>query len=177
VLLVDADLRKPGVHQLFDLPNAEGLTSLLRNDDVSLDRVAQATEQGNLQVITTGSLPPNPAELLGSQRMRGTLDRMLAGFDLVIFDSPPLRAVADAAILSSFLDGTVFVVDTNSSRRRAVRQGREALSRAGAHVLGVVLNRISGAGRGSYNGYYVAYGLEDQKRAGTVSEETGRQPG
>jgi capsular exopolysaccharide synthesis family protein len=177
VLLVDADLRKPGVHQLFDLPNAQGLTSLLRNEEVGLDAVAQGTEQGNLRVITTGSLPPNPAELLGSQRMRALLDRMLSEFDLVVFDSPPLRAVADAAILSSFLDGTVFVVDTNSSRRRAVRQGRDALSRAGAHVLGVVLNRISGVGRTSYGGYYVAYGLDEQKRASRASEEPGRQPG
>ncbi len=70
VLLVDADLRKPGVHVVFDLPNAHGLTTLLRSDEVSLDAIAQATEQDNLRVLTTGPLPPNPAELLGSQRMR-----------------------------------------------------------------------------------------------------------
>jgi Mrp family chromosome partitioning ATPase len=67
VILVDADLRKPGVHRLFDLPNASGLTSLLRTDDVALDDVAQATEEEHLRVVTTGPLPPNPAELLGSR--------------------------------------------------------------------------------------------------------------
>lgn len=176
VLLVDADLRKPGVHHLFDLPNIQGLTSLLRNDVGSVAAVVQPTEQANLGVITTGSLPPNPAELLGSQRMRGVLDQLLASADLVIFDSPPLRAVADAAILSSLVDGTVFVVDTKTSRRRAVRQGSEALARAGAHVLGVVLNRMAGTGHASYAGYYVAYGIDEQKPR-TMPEEPGRQPG
>ncbi len=173
VLLVDADLRKPGVHQLFDLPNTQGLTSLLRNDAVSVDAIAQPTEQANLRVITTGSLPPNPAELLGSQRMRAVLDRLLAEEDLVIFDSPPLRAVADAAILSSMVDGTLFVMDTSSSRRRAVRQGREALSRAGAQLLGVVLNRVAGT---AHAGYYISYSVDDQK-ARPMPDEPGPQPG
>jgi capsular exopolysaccharide synthesis family protein len=142
VLLVDADLRKPGVHLVFDLPNAHGLTTLLRSDGVSLDAIAQATEQDGLRVLTTGPLPPNPAELLGSQRMPAILERLKAGGDLLIFDSPSLEGVTDSAILSSFLDGTIFVIEARRGRRRAIGQGRETLARAGANVLGVVLNRI-----------------------------------
>ena len=142
VLLVDADLRKPGIHVVFDLPNSIGLTSLLRSDDARLDAIAQPTEQDNLRVLTTGPLPPNPAELLGSQRMRTVLRQLQADEDLVIFDSPPLQAVTDSAILSSFLDGTLLVIDAEHSRQRTVRLGRETLAKAGANVLGAVLNRL-----------------------------------
>ena len=154
VLLVDADLRQPGVHRVFNLANAHGLTTLLRRDDVSLDAVLQKTEQDNLRVLTTGPLPPNPAELLGSHRMRAAVDRLKAEADLLIFDSPPLQAVTDAAILSSFLDGTLLVVDAGRSRRRAVRLARQALERADAKVLGVVLNRIPVGARSEYADYY-----------------------
>jgi capsular exopolysaccharide synthesis family protein len=158
VLLIDADLRKPGVHLLFDLPNAHGLTSLLRSDEVSLDAIAQITEQDNLRVLTTGPLPPNPAELLGSQRMPAILERLKAGGDLVIFDSPPLQAVTDSAILSSYLDATLFVIDARRSRRRIVRLAREALAKAGANVLGAVLNGIPARAQSDYAGYYGGYG-------------------
>jgi polysaccharide biosynthesis transport protein len=162
VLLVDADLRKPGVHLVFDLPNTHGLTTLLRSDEVSLDAIAQTTEQANLRVLTTGPLPPNPAELLGSQRMRVILEQLRAGGDLVVFDSPPLQAVTDAAILGSFLDGTLLVIDAGHGRKRAVRQGREALARAGAKVLGAVLNRVPAPARSDYGDYY---GSEGGRRA------------
>src|ERR1019366_6308401 len=93
--------------------------------------VAQATEQENLAVITTGPLPPNPAELLGSKRMKVVLERLAAGVELVIIDSPPLRAVTDAAILASITDGTIFVIDAGHTRRGAAVSGREGGGRAG----------------------------------------------
>jgi succinoglycan biosynthesis transport protein ExoP len=177
VLLIDADLRKPGVHLVFDMPNTQGLTTLLRSDEVSLDAIAQVAEQDNLRVLTTGPLPPNPAELLGSQRMRAILERLKAGSDLLIFDSPPLQAVTDSAILSSFLDGTLFVIDTGHSRRRAVSLGREALDRAGAKVLGAVLNRIPVSVDAQYADYYGgSYGSEagSDKRVRATEESPGR---
>ena len=157
VILLDADLRKPGVHKVFDLPNAAGLTSLLRTDDVAIDDVVQATEEERLQVITTGLLPPNPAELLGSNRMKTILERLVAAADLVIVDSPPLQAVTDAAILSAITDGTLLVIDAERTRRGAAGHGREALAKADARVLGVALNRIS-ARAGSNYVYYDYYG-------------------
>jgi len=168
VILLDADLRKPGVHRLFDLPNTSGLTSLLRTDDVALDDVAQATEQERLRVVTTGPLPPNPAELLGSRRMQTILERLVAAADLVVIDSPPLQAVTDAAILASITDGTLLVIDAGRTRRDAAGRGREALAKAGARVLGAALNRLSQRGRGDYvyYDYYGAYGAEAKAKAG-----------
>jgi non-specific protein-tyrosine kinase len=158
VLLVDADLRKPGVHSVFNLPNTNGLTSMLRSDAATLEATAQRTEQANLRILTTGPLPPNPAELLGSQRMRLVLERLRGGGDLLVFDSPPLRAVTDAAILSSFLDATLLVVDAGVSRRGSLRLGMEALSKAGANVLGAFLNRS----RDRVQAGYMDYGAEPE---------------
>ena len=154
VLLVDADLRKPGVHVMFDLPNSHGLTTLLRSDDVGVEAVAHATEEANLQVLTTGPLPSNPAELLGSQRMRRVVDRLGEKVDLIIFDSPPVQAVTDASVLSSFLGGTVLVIRAARSRRGTVRQAREALTKADATVLGAVLNRVPKVAHSAYSVYY-----------------------
>lgn len=175
VLLVDADLRKPGVHAVFNLPNAHGLTTLLRNDDVSLDAISQATEQDNLQVLTTGPLPPNPAELLGSPRMQRILEKVKAGADLIIFDSPPLHSVTDSAILGSFLDGTILVIDAKGSRRRAVRPATEALARAGANVLGAVLNGIPAKAQSGADYYGGFYGSD--QGAGAQSRDTEKSPG
>jgi non-specific protein-tyrosine kinase len=154
VLLVDADLRKPSVHTIFALPNAHGLTSMLRSETVTVDAVAHASEQANLRVLTTGPLPPNPAELLGSHRMQAVLETLQKSADLIVFDSPPLQAVTDAAVLSSFTDGAILVVDARSSRRRSVRQAKETLDRAGARILGIVLNRVDRKNSSEYSGYY-----------------------
>lgn len=157
VLLVDADLRKPAVHTLFDVPNTQGLTTMLRSDSVTLESVAHTNEQERLKVLTSGPLPPNPAEMLGSQRMLTVLQRLQAGQDVLIIDSPPLRVVTDAAILSAFVDGTLLVIDASKSRRAAVRLGREALTRVNAQVLGVVLNRVptpSHVGNPLFDGYH-----------------------
>ena len=139
VLLVDADLRTPSVHRVFNARNAHGLTTLLRNDSVGLEEIVQVTQQANLRILTTGPLPPNPVELLGGQRIRTTLDRLKADYDLVILDGPPLDAVTDSALLSSFLDGTLFVIAAGRSRRAEVLTGSELLARAHAKVLGAVL--------------------------------------
>ena len=153
VLLVDADLREPGVHIAFKLPNPAGLTTLVRKDGLGLDAVAQPTEQAGLRILTSGPLPPNPAELLGSQRMRTVLEQLASEVDLVVIDSAPLRGLTDSAILSSYVDGTVLVIDARRSRRQAVRQSREVLAKAGADVLGAVLNRIPEKAHASQYGY------------------------
>ena len=178
VLLLDADLRKPGVHLLFNLPNLHGLTTLLRRDGTSIETTVQRTEQDNLHVLTTGSLPPNPAELLGSKRMRAILETFEAGYDIVVVDSPPIQAVSDAAILSSFMDGSVFVVDAARSRRRAIHHAYAALDRAEAHVLGAILNRVPVGSRASYAGYYGdVYGADPGFGVATAQTgDTGGKP-
>jgi len=143
VLLVDADLRAPNIHTIFNVSNATGLTDLLRNEGANAAEVILPTEVDGLRILTAGVPPAIPAELLASRRMQAVLERLQADVDLVIVDSPPVRSVADPAILSSFLDATLLVVQAGHSRRPAVREGAEALTRANARILGVVLNRLS----------------------------------
>jgi capsular exopolysaccharide synthesis family protein len=154
VLLVDADLRKPGVHSLFNLPNQHGLTTLFRDENATIASVSQVTELDKLKVITSGALPPNPAELLGSKRWHAILERLKAEADLVIIDSPPLQAVTDPALLAAAVDGTVFVVHARKTRRGAIRQGFAALARSDGKILGVVMNRLK---QREYDQYYYAY--------------------
>jgi len=109
-------------------------------------------------VITTGALPPNPAELLGSHRMKSVLERIRGEADIVILDSPPLQVVTDAAVLATEVDGTLLVIDAGRTRSGAVRQARESLDRVGAKVLGAVINRLSDrAGAYYYYAYYSGY--------------------
>jgi non-specific protein-tyrosine kinase len=171
VLLVDADLRKPGVHGVFKLPNQNGLTTLFRDGAATVSSVAQETELDNLKIITSGPLPPNPAELLGSQRWHAILERLKAEADLVIIDSPPLQAVTDAALLAAVVDGTVFVIHARRTRRGAVRQGREALARGGGKILGVVMNRLKKREYDEY--YYGYYSYYDSDSAGGAEGQAG----
>ena len=117
VLLVDADLRKPGAHEIFGLPNVHGLTTLLGTDAIRAEAIVQPTAQVNLDVLSPGTLPPNPADLLGSQRMKAVLKSLASSYDLLVFDSPSLEVLSDSAVLSSFVDGTILVVDAGRSRR------------------------------------------------------------
>ena len=176
VLLVDADLRKPGLDGLFGLSNEFGLTTLFRDDAVTVQEVAQETELDSLKIVTTGPLPPNPAELLGSERWRAILGRLEAASDLVILDSPPLQAVTDAALLAAVVDGTVFVVHARRTRRGAVRQGRDALARGGGKILGVVMNRLKKREYDEYYySYYGYYGSDKDRGAGGQAGEGGVQ--
>jgi non-specific protein-tyrosine kinase len=133
--------------------------------------LSQSTEQANLHILTTGPLPPNPAELLGSQRMQAVLELLRKSADLVIFDSPPLQAVTDAAVLSAFVDGTLLVVRAGHSRRAPVQKARETLARAGANVLGVVLNGVAV----KESAYYGGYGASDGASAGQPLVPAGSQ--
>ena len=144
VLLVDADLRTPGIHRLFDVANDRGLTTVMSRARGSVDRVTRASPIANLRVMTTGPIPDDPAALLGSDRMRGAVERLRDANDLVIFDSPPLTLYPDAAVLSSMLDATLLVARAQRTSRAGFAHAAESLGRAGARLLGVVMNRMPG---------------------------------
>src|ERR1035437_4921860 len=154
VLLVDADLRKPGVHSLFRLSNQTGLTTLFRDEAATVSSVAQETELDKLRIITSGPLPPNPAELLGSKRWHAILERLKDEADLVILDSPPLQAATDPALLPAAVDGTIFVIHARRTRRGAIRQGHDALARSGGKIFGVAMNMLK---KHAYDQYYYGY--------------------
>jgi succinoglycan biosynthesis transport protein ExoP len=154
VLLVDADLRRPTVHHTLGLDNRRGLTTLLAQGGDPID-VVQATDlPGFIMVMTSGPIPPNPAELLGSARMTQVLAKMADMVDLVILDTPPVLAVADPAVLAGRVDGVTLVVDAGRTSVEALRRTRDTLARASANVLGVVLNRLDTNSGGYYQQYY-----------------------
>jgi capsular exopolysaccharide synthesis family protein len=174
-ILLDADFRKPGIHKVFNLANVVGLSALLRRDGASPGDVVQETEQDNLRIITTGPLPPNPAELLRSKRMSAILEELSITADFVVIDSPPVQAVTDAAILASMADGTLFVVDAGRTHQGTILSALDGLAKAGARVLGVVLNRIDAAASYAYD-YYGAYGDGPAESGVQAAPQASQQP-
>jgi capsular exopolysaccharide synthesis family protein len=153
-LIVDADLRRPMTHKIFQVPNPTGLTDLLRSPTLEVGDYLRSTGVENLRIITSGPLPPNSAELLGSQRMAELIQHVEEIADVVIFDSPPVLAVTDAIILSQRVNGVVLVVEVGRTRRDVVRQAVSQLKQVGANMLGCVLNRASARSSGYYYAYY-----------------------
>lgn len=158
VILVDTDLHKPRQHRIFGLRNNIGITTALLEERPVADGLLQPTAVPGLSVLTSGPLPPNPAELLGSARMRELLAQLAAQADTVLLDSPPAVALSDAAILSTQCDGVLLVFDAGATRREAARRAIEALRRVNARVVGAVLNRMPLQGDGYYYYYYYNYG-------------------
>ncbi len=161
VILLDADMRKPKVHHFIGLNNRIGLTSLFKSLD-SIDEVSQSVEGlPSLKVITSGSLPPNPTELLNSELMISIFEKLKEWADIVIIDSPP-NLVADAQVISTKVDGVLFVVRPDFTQANAAKVSVESLQRIGAHMLGVVVNRIP-LNRAYYFGNYQHYYPYNQK--------------
>ena len=160
VILVDADLRRPNIHEMFGLRNDRGLTDMIRSDDITLEGVATRTEVPGLVIVTSGTPPANPAELLGSQRMQRVLERLRDSTDIVVVDTAPVGAVTDAAVLAADADATIFVIRGKRTSERAARRGREALEKVRAHVVGVVLNDLP-VRSGDAVTYYGSNAMED----------------
>jgi capsular exopolysaccharide synthesis family protein len=139
VILVDCDLRRPSLHTLFGLRNDVGLTSLIL-DEGRGDGALQATEVPGLQVVCSGPLPPRPADILGSKRMEAVIERLREGADIVLFDTPPVIAVTDAAVLAARVDGVLLVLQAGKTRRDRAREARRLLEKVKANIVGVVLN-------------------------------------
>ncbi len=153
VALVDADLRRPSLHLAFGLENRVGLTTALLKDTPVLGDVFRPAPYTTLRLMTSGPLPPNPAELLDWEGFDALLERLKRDVDLVVLDSPPVLAVADARILAAKADATILIIDSGRTRAGAVRKALQALATANATVLGVVLNKVGKSGR-PYGDYY-----------------------
>ena len=158
VVLLDADLRRPKIHKLLNLPNRDGVSYLFRQlreskgASLEIGPCLKPTEVPGLAVITSGSLPPNPAELLGSKYMRSILSSLDEEADTIVIDSPPVLAVTDATVLAPRMDGVILVVKPGVTKLAACKQAVEQMRRVGANMLGVVLNDVDP--RRSYSFYY-----------------------
>ncbi|MSP14589.1 MAG: polysaccharide biosynthesis tyrosine autokinase [Chloroflexi bacterium] len=171
VILVDTDLRRPTLHKSFGLNNREGVTSALLQPDNDLSNYLIPAGIDNLRLLTSGPLPPNPAELLGSQRMVTLIQALQSQADIVLFDSPPVLSVVDASLLARICDVTLVVARSRSTRRVALRKMREQLLQSGAHLVGIVLNQVS-ASESYY--YYNYYHYHDYSSAAGEKNQLGR---
>ena len=177
VILVDADLHRPRLHRVFGLRNNRGITSALLEEHPNLDGLLQDTTVPGLQVLTSGPLPPNASELLGSAHMRELLSQLSRQADVLLLDSPPATALADAAVLATQTDGVLLVLDAGNTRREAARRAIEALGRVNARVVGAILNRLPTSGGGYYYYYYYHaryHSGDDHKPGGDAP--TGKPP-
>lgn len=152
VILVDADLRRPTQHQIFELKNNVGLTDMARDDALLAAPPLQDSGVPNLQILTSGQLPPNPAEILGSKRMSDILAALLERADLILFDAPPVLAVTDAVVLSAKMDGVLLVVSAGKTKRENAKKARAQLEKINARILGAVVNNVKAEKGASY--YY-----------------------
>jgi len=156
ITLLDTDLRRPRIHHQLKISNRWGLTSLFMNEDIYLESVLRKNNSTGLTVITSGVLPPNPAELLASDKMYQLISNIKTESDVVIFDSPPLTAVTDAAVLSKHVDGVILVLSLGRTRLAAAQQAVKQLQQVGANILGVVVNNI----RSTKSPYHYVYASE-----------------
>ena len=156
VVLVDADMRRPSVHKFMKVPNRDGLSAVFRNPEQFAASLAEPWGSPSISIITSGALPPNPTELLASDTMNKTIDDLKSAFDMVILDGPPF-IVADPVVLSAKVDGVLLIIEPGSTKIDAAQAMLEQLKRAGANVVGVVLNPISRKRAGYYSGKYRYY--------------------
>jgi len=156
VLIVDADLRKPTIHKLYDFRNQLGLVNILAKKE-ALGICIHDTLVDNLYVLTSGPIPPNPSELLQSESMKKFLDEVTEIFDIVLIDTPPVGSVTDAAILSSMVDGIILVAASGQVKIDEIKRSKELLEKVNANIIGVVLNKLDKNAQGNYYYYYYYY--------------------
>lgn len=161
VILVDCDLRKPVQHKIFGKRN-RGVTNILV-EEIEANHFIQDTQVENLRLLTSGPIPPNPSELLGSGKMQELINYLKTQADYVIIDAPPVIAVTDASVLASRVDGVTLVINSGSVRPEMAQKAKDLLIKANGHLLGVILNRVEIEEEHAY--YYYYYGSDDKKIA------------
>lgn len=152
VLLVDADLRRPRLHDIFGLSNAVGLTTAMMDEAALASPPLQETGIEGLSVLTSGQLPPNPAELMSSRRMEEVIAVLTEHADQVFFDTPPVIAVTDAAVLATKVDGVLLVISAGKTRRENARAAVQRLKQINARLVGTVLTNVQMDS--GFRGYY-----------------------
>lgn len=156
ILVVEGDLRNPTVHRMFNISNTYGITDVLTGQK-SFDECVNKTEINGLEVLTCGKIPPNPAEMLASNKMKIFLESLKDHYDYIFIDAPPIGIITDAGILSTYTDGSILVVASKEVDIEMAQIAKERLDKVGANILGVVLNKFEDT-NGSYGYYNYYYG-------------------
>ncbi|QMU09783.1 polysaccharide biosynthesis tyrosine autokinase [Mammaliicoccus lentus] len=152
-LLIDGDMRKPSQHYLFNTDNMDGFSNLIINKTY-YNKAIHKTDIVNLDLLTSGPIPPNPSELIGSEKSFEVFDYLRSEYDFIIIDTPPVNTVTDAQLFSEIAKYVVYVVDVQKNDRNAIKKGKELIEKAGAKILGVVLNKAPEDKSSSYYYYY-----------------------
>jgi capsular exopolysaccharide synthesis family protein len=161
VILVDCDLRKPSIHKKIGITNSIGLTNILVQGAKKQECIFNSTVN-NLFILTSGPVPPNPAELLGTKKMLNFIEELKSEFDLILIDAPPVLAVTDAQILSSIADGVIFVAAYGEAQKSALVDAKHMIDKVGGNILGIVFNKVPESENGYYGKYYKGY-YENEK--------------
>jgi capsular exopolysaccharide synthesis family protein len=158
VLIIDADMRRPRLHSIFNISNAAGLSTLLSSElkDEDIDAAIGHDEKSRLYLLPSGPIPPNPAELIGSEQMATLLKMLQNRFTHVVVDSPPIASFTDGVLIASMVDGVILVVNAGRSSRQVVRRARQMLQEIGAKIFGSVLNNVDLSKNQNYY-YYQSY--------------------
>lgn len=165
VLIIDADMRRPRLHSVFNISNGEGLSTLLSSElkEEDVIRIVKTDEGTRLNLLTSGPIPPNPAELLGSKQMVNLVKILNKHFTHVVIDSPPITSFTDGVLIASMVDGVILVVHSGKSSRQVVRRAKQSLMDVGAKIVGVVLNNVNLRSQDNYY-YYQSYYHRDNYR-------------
>ena len=155
VLLIDCDLRNPSIHKMFKMGNIYGFTDILVHNR-EMFKCIQKTEMKNLDILTAGEIPPNPAELLSSDSMKDLIKELKKAYDYIFIDTPPIGLVTDAGVLASFIDGTVLVVKSEGVEMKQLEESKKKLDSVNAKIIGAVLNSYKVQKNDYY--YYSYYG-------------------
>lgn len=176
VLILEGDLRNPTIHKKFSLVNNSGVSNILI-DNAPYKLHTVSTEIEGLDVITCGPKPPNPAELLGSERMKNLILDLKRDYDYILVDTPPVVVVTDAALISCICDGTILVIGSGEALIDAAVKAKELLQSANANIIGAVLNKVKTSGPGTYYNYYgYYYNDESQVKRRTRKHSAKRRP-
>ncbi len=144
VILVDCDLRRPSLHQIFGARSDCGFTDMMRDDALMRNPPLQDTGVPNLRLVTSGMRPPNPSELLASRRMGEVISALQSQADIVLFDAPPIVAVTDAAVLASKVDVVLLILSAGKTKREHAKKAKALLDKVNARLIGAVLNNVKG---------------------------------
>jgi len=164
VLVIDADLRKPSQHKVFGIVNSAGLTNVLVGER-DFESLFQDAGVENLKVLTSGPIPPNPAELLDTPMMRALIKEATEKFDFVLVDSPPVLPITDAAVLASQVDGILLIVKSGQTRINLAKEAKDMLENARGKIVGVILNQIRYDGDDYRYYYYYGHGRDRKQDA------------